>query len=137
MSAIDIFVVISGSFSVLTTVPIIVLALWSVREARDLRRIQVELSELMGESRQLAVEIRGLQHGIREEQQEAFAQARQGVKDVTDAVEQVGTAVVEVGGAVEQVGTAVVGVGGAVEQAGEVTAAAVSDLRESAPPVDL
>ena len=133
MSAIDIFVVISGSFSVLTTIPIIVLAVWSVREARELRRIQAELGVLMGESGQLAEEMRLLQHAVRQEQQEAFAQARQGVKDVTEAVEQVGSAVSDVGGAVEQVGSAVSDVGGAVEQAGEVTAAAVSDLRDLAP----
>ena len=58
----------------------------------------------MGESRQLAEEIRSLQDDVRQEQQEAFAQTRQGVKDVTEAVEQVGSAVSDVGGAVEQAG---------------------------------
>lgn len=121
MTPIETFVVISGSFSVLTTVPIIVLAVWSFREARELRRIQAELGALMGDSRQLAEEMRLLQHAVRQEQQDAFAQARQGVRDVTEAVEQIGTAVSDVGGA--------------VEQAGEAAVAAVSDLRDLVPPL--
>lgn len=134
MTALDTFVWISGSFSVLTTIPIAVLAVWSAREARELRRIQAELAVLMTESGQLAEEMRLLQHAVRQEQQEEFAQARQGVKDVTEAVERVGSAVSDVGGAVEQVGTAVSDVGGAVEQVGEAAAAAaVSDVRELAP----
>ena len=134
MTALDTFVWISGSFSVLTTIPIAVLAVWSAREARELRRIQAELAVLMTESGHLAEEMRLLQHAVRQEQQEAFAQARQGVKDVTEAVEQVGSAVSDVGGAVEQVGSAVTDVSGAVVQVGEVTAAVVSDLRDLAPP---
>lgn len=82
MTPIEIFVVISGSFSVLTTVPIIILAVWSFREARELRRIQAELGGLMGDSRQLAEEMRLLQHAVRQEQQDAFAQARQGVTEL-------------------------------------------------------
>jgi len=120
MKPLDVFVVVSGSIGVLTTLPVVVLAIWSTRESRQLRRIQAELAVLMGESRELAEEIRGLQHGIREEQLEGFVQARQDVKDVTAKVGEISNAVSDVGGA--------------VEQAGESTTAAVRDLRELAGP---
>src|SRR6266567_3585960 len=46
---IDIFVLISGSFSIVATVPLIYLASRSVRDARELKRVQLEVAGLMEE----------------------------------------------------------------------------------------
>jgi phage-related tail protein len=97
MTRMDIFVVISGSFSMLITIPMIVLAVWSRREARELRSIQTDLVELMGGSRRLAKEIHLLQAEIRAEQHEAVAAAEVAVTAASDAVGQVGAAVEGVG----------------------------------------
>ena len=107
MTAIDIFVWVSGSISVLIAVPMVVLALWSGREARQLRIIQAELVGLMGESRQLGEELRALQHGLRVSQRVAHVEARQAAKDVSGAVEEIGVAVTELASAVELVGETV------------------------------
>ena len=97
MTRMDIFVVVTGSFSVLITVPMIVLAVWSRREASELRSIQADLVELMGGSRRLAKEIHLLQAEIRAEQHEAVAAAEVAVTAASDAVGQVGAAVEDVG----------------------------------------
>ena len=62
MTPMDIFVIVTGSFTVLITVPMIMLAMWSRREAGELRNIQNDLVALMEESRRLAEES---QHGSR------------------------------------------------------------------------
>jgi hypothetical protein len=61
MHPFDIFVVISGGFSILATLPLIYLASHSFRDARELRRVQSEVAELM-------VEVREIQHEIHLEQ---------------------------------------------------------------------
>ena len=97
----NVFTVITGSFSVLVTVPMIVLAVWSRREAEELRHIQIDLVALMGESRRLTEEMHLLQAEIRKEQHEAVAAAEDAVTAATDAVGQVGVAVEDVGRVVE------------------------------------
>ena len=97
LSTLDVFVVITGSFSVLITVPMIMLAVSSRREANELRLIQADLVALMGESRRLGNEIHLLQAEIRTEQHEAVAAAEVAVTAATDAVGQVGAAVEDVG----------------------------------------
>lgn len=56
-SGIDIFVLISGSFSIVATVPLIYLAIRSVRDAREVRRVQFEVADLMEEVHEIQREI--------------------------------------------------------------------------------
>jgi hypothetical protein len=101
VTSMDIFVVVTGSFTVLITGPMIMLAMWSRREADELRQIQTDLVVLMEESRRLAEEMHLLQAEIRREQHEAVAAAEVAVTAATDAVGQVGVAVEDVGRLVE------------------------------------
>ena len=55
VTGMDIFALVSGSFSALITIPMIMLAVWSRREATELRHIQADLVALMGDSRRLAL----------------------------------------------------------------------------------
>lgn len=57
MRALDIFVVVSGSFSILATVPLIYLAWRSYRDGRELHRVQREVAELMVEVREIQQEM--------------------------------------------------------------------------------
>ena len=61
MHPFDIFVVLSGAFSILATLPLIYLASRSFRDGRELRRVQSEVADLM-------VEVREIQHEIHLEQ---------------------------------------------------------------------
>jgi hypothetical protein len=54
---IDLFVVIAGTFSIVTTVPLAWLTYRGYCDARQLRVIQQELAELLGEIRELQVEL--------------------------------------------------------------------------------
>ena len=101
MNAMEVFSLITGSFSVLIAIPMIMLAVWSRREADELRAIQADLVALMGGSGRLAEEIHLLQAEIRKEQHEAVAAAEVAVTAATDAVGQVGVAVEDVGRLVE------------------------------------
>jgi hypothetical protein len=47
--AIDVFVVVSGTFSIVATVPLMYLAFRSSREAQELHLLQIEVAELMEE----------------------------------------------------------------------------------------
>ncbi|HZC31247.1 MAG TPA: hypothetical protein VE261_06975 [Gaiellaceae bacterium] len=53
----DAFVVLSGAFSIVATVPLLYLALRSFRDARNLRKLQVEVAQLMVEVHQAQGEI--------------------------------------------------------------------------------
>jgi methyl-accepting chemotaxis protein len=106
VKSIDIFVLVSGCFSILATVPLIYLALGSLRDARKLRVIQYELAHLMRETKEMGEEVRELQHEIRSEQHAAKSEineTRRTVEQVTEAVGQVSDAVGQVTEAVEQV----------------------------------
>ena len=61
MRALDIFVLVSGSFSILATLPLVYLALHGYRDGRELRRVQLEVAELIGE-------VREIQHRIHNDQ---------------------------------------------------------------------
>ena len=100
MTGMDIFALVSGSFSALITIPMIMLAVWS-REATELRNIQADLVALIGDSRRLAEEMHLLQAEIRKEQHQAVAAAEVAVTAASDAVGQVGAAVEDVGRMVE------------------------------------
>ena len=57
MDPLDIFVLVSGSFSIVATIPLVYLAFHSFREGRELRIIQLELARLLGEVREIQGEI--------------------------------------------------------------------------------
>ena len=67
----EIFVLVSGSFSILATLPLISLALQSFREGRELRRIQLEVASLMVENKRIGEEIRDLQQEMHLDQRHA------------------------------------------------------------------
>ena len=101
----DIFSLVSGTFAILATVPLIYLALRSLRDARKLRLIQYELAHLMRETKEIGEEVRELQHEIRSEQHAAKSgidETRRTVEQVTEAMGQVTEAVGSVTEAVEQ-----------------------------------
>jgi methyl-accepting chemotaxis protein len=105
---IDFFVLTSGTFGILATFLLVYLALRSVRDARDLRVIQGELTVLMRETKDLAEELHGLQCEIRTDQQAAkhdIDETKRTVEQVTEVVEQAADQVVE---AAEQVAEVVV-----------------------------
>jgi hypothetical protein len=77
---IDIFVLISGSFSIISTVPLIYLALRSFRDASELRRIQLEVAGLMGE-------VHEIQREIHQDQQAANSEILETKKNVARVVQ--------------------------------------------------
>jgi uncharacterized protein YoxC len=99
LDRIDIFVVVSGTFSIVTAIPLVYLAVLSVRDARGLRRIQHELACLVRETKEIGEEVHRLQHELRSEQDAA----RSGIDETLRTVEQVTEAVGQVSEAVEQV----------------------------------
>jgi hypothetical protein len=66
-SALDIFVLVSGSFSIVATLPLIYLALRSYRDGRELRLVQREVATLMNE-------VRELQHEMHHDQRRATSE---------------------------------------------------------------
>ena len=81
MRALDVFVLVSGSFSILATLPLIYLAIRSVRDGRELRRVQSEVAELI-------VEVREIQHEIHHDQRRAtsdLARTKETVERVAEA----------------------------------------------------
>jgi hypothetical protein len=66
-SALDVFVVLSGGFSVVATLPLIYLALRGYWDGRELRVVQGEVAELMAE-------VRELQHEIHHDQRRAASE---------------------------------------------------------------
>lgn len=67
MHPLDIFVVLSGAFSIVATFPLIYLALRSFRDGVELRRVQREVADLM-------VEVREIQHEIHHDQRRATSE---------------------------------------------------------------
>ena len=83
-SGVDIFVLVSGSFSIVATLPLVYLAVGSFRDGRELRRIQVEVADLMAE-------VRELQHEIHVDQKDArteLVQTKQTVERVARAAQR-------------------------------------------------
>jgi hypothetical protein len=62
--ALDVFTLVSGIFSILTSIPLVYLAYRSVRDGRELHRVQRELAAVI-------VEIGDLQRAIHRDQREA------------------------------------------------------------------
>ena|SRR5205085_11469991 len=83
-SGLDIFVVASGSFSIVATIPLVYLALVSFRDGRELRRLQLEVAQLMGEVRELQHEIHVDQRDTRTE----LGQTKETVERVARATER-------------------------------------------------
>ncbi len=97
MSLMDVFVISSGVFSALITVPMILLAVWARRESTELRKIQDDLVSLMVGFGSLAEAMHLLQEEIRTEQHDAVAAAEIAARASSRAVHEVGTAVDAVG----------------------------------------
>ena len=89
-SGLDIFVLVSGSFSIVATIPLVYLALGSFRDGRELRRLQVEVAELMGE-------VRELQHEIHVDQKDARTELVQ-TKETVERVARTTRVIVVVSG---------------------------------------
>jgi hypothetical protein len=93
----DAFVLASGTFSILAAIPLIYLAVRSVRDAKDFRLIQHELTDVVRETKELAQEVHALQCEIRREQQTAISDIDETLKSVQQQVaETVETAVDQV-----------------------------------------
>jgi predicted PurR-regulated permease PerM len=87
---VNIFELVSGSISMLVIVPLGYIAVQSMRESRDLRRIQEELTVLVRESKEISQDVQRLQRELRTEQDAA----RVGIDETQRTVEHV-TAIVE------------------------------------------
>jgi hypothetical protein len=83
-SGIDIFVVISGSFSILATIPLMYLAARSVRDAREVRRVQLEVAGLMEEVHEIQREIHDDQRAANTE----ILETKENVERVVRATER-------------------------------------------------
>lgn len=82
----ELFVLVSGTFSVLAVFPLLYLALRSVKDSRDIREIQHELAGLLRESKELGVDVH---------------------QRVSETVEQVSSAVEQINGAVRAAESAI------------------------------
>jgi len=83
-SALDIFTLISGSFSLVATLPLIYLAVRGYRDGRELRLVQREVAALM-------IEVRELQQEMHHDQRAAaseIVQTKQTVERVAKAAER-------------------------------------------------
>jgi hypothetical protein len=87
---VNIFELVSGSISMLAIIPLGYIAVQSMRESRDLRRVQQELTVLVQESKEISQDVQRLQRESRTEQDAA----RVGIDETQRTVEHV-TAIVE------------------------------------------
>jgi hypothetical protein len=81
MRALDIFVLVSGSFSILATFPLVYLAFGGYRQGRELRRIQLEVAELLND-------VQAIQHEIHSDQRRTateIVQTKETVEKVAEA----------------------------------------------------
>jgi hypothetical protein len=81
---IDIFVLVSASFSIVATVPLVYLALRSFRDGRELRRIQLEVAGLMGEVHDIQREIHRDQRSAKTE----ILETKENVERVVQATQR-------------------------------------------------
>jgi hypothetical protein len=82
-SPLDVFVVVSGSFSIVATLPLIYLALRGYRDGHELRVVQREVAALMTEVREL--------HEIHHDQRAAadeIVRTKETVERVAEAAER-------------------------------------------------
>ena len=95
----ELFILVSGTISIVAVVPLGYLALRSVLEGRELRRIQHELAVLMHDSRAVAQDVHRLQHELRSEQDAAklrIDETKRTVDHVTAIVEEAAERLTEV-----------------------------------------
>jgi len=95
----DLFVLVSGTISIVAVVPLGYLAVRSALEARELRRVQHELAMLMHDSRAVAQDVHRLQHELRSEQDAAkrrIDETKRTVDRVTAIVEETAERLTEV-----------------------------------------
>jgi hypothetical protein len=87
----NVFELISGAISMLAILPLGYVAVQSMRESRDLRRIQAELTVLVLESKEISQDVQRLQRELRTEQDAAkvgIDETQRTVAHVTAIVEQ-------------------------------------------------
>jgi predicted nucleic acid-binding Zn-ribbon protein len=95
----DLFVLVSGTISIVAVVPLGYLAMRGVLEARELRRIQHDLAALMHDNRAVAQDVHRLQHELRNEQDAAklrIDETKRTVDHVTAIVEETAERLTEV-----------------------------------------
>ncbi len=95
----NIFVLVSGAISMLAIIPLGYIAVQSMREARDLRRIQEELTVLVRESKEISQDVQRLQRELRTEQDAArvgIDETQRTVKHVTAIVQRTAAQVTDV-----------------------------------------
>jgi hypothetical protein len=78
---IDLFVVVAGTFSIVTTMPLAWLTVRGYRDAQQLRVIQEELGELLAE-------IREIQHELHHEQRATTSEMKETKRTVERVAEQ-------------------------------------------------
>jgi hypothetical protein len=80
ISLLDVFIVLSGTFSIAATFPLLFLAVRSFRDGRSLRRLQLEVAELM-------VEVHQAQGEIHRDQRTAVSQLEDTKRKLDDVAE--------------------------------------------------
>lgn len=81
MHGLEAFAVVSGAFSILTSIPLVYLALRSYRGGRELHRVQLEVARLVAEMRELQGEI----HSDQRETRTDLVHTKQTVERVAEA----------------------------------------------------
>ncbi len=81
---IDVFVLVSGSFSIVATVPLVYLAVRGFRDGRELCRIQLEVAGLMGEVHEIQREIHRDQRSTKHE----LIETKENVERVVQATQR-------------------------------------------------
>jgi hypothetical protein len=87
----DLFILLSGTISIIAVLPLFYLAVRNILEARELRRIQHELAILMRDSKAVAQDVHRLQRELLTEQGAARAridETKRTVDHVTTIVEK-------------------------------------------------
>lgn len=95
----NIFELVSGTISMLVIVPLGYIAVQGMRESRDLRRIQEELTVLVRESKEISQDVQRLQRELRTEQDAArvgIDETQRTVEHVTTIVERTAEQVIDV-----------------------------------------
>jgi hypothetical protein len=83
-SGLDIFVLVSGTFSILATFPLLYLAVRAARDGRSLRRLQLEVAQLMAEVH----ELQGEMHRDQREAMSNLVDTRRTVETVAELAQK-------------------------------------------------
>jgi methyl-accepting chemotaxis protein len=95
----SVFEVLASTVSTLAIIPLGYVAVQSMREGRNLRRIQEELTALVVDTKSISEEVHRLQHELRAEQDAAkvgIDETQRTVEHATEIIEQTAEKVTEV-----------------------------------------